>query len=111
MQNDVDMARYSLQQSENFFIKKWQQIIQGNNSLLSSDLKHIHLENLQRNHELNEFIQLYSKPEVSQHDIMNLFTQWKIRAPSAKYDQIVAWDMVILTRLICAKLLSESLGL
>lgn len=44
LNNDLDRARYSIVQSDNYFVTKWTQLTQGNNQLLSSDLKHKHLE-------------------------------------------------------------------
>jgi hypothetical protein len=68
LNNDIDRARYSITQSDNYFVSKWSQLTQGNNSFLSTDLKHVHLELLQPNYEFNEFISQFSKPELTFND-------------------------------------------
>ncbi|CAD8069351.1 unnamed protein product [Paramecium sonneborni] len=108
-EQDIDQSRYFLQKAQKKFLIQWSSLL-SQNELLSKQLRHKHLEQLQIMHEMGEIQSIYSGVEIDIDKKMQIFNTWSVRSPSLQ-DSLYTWNRIYQNRLIMANQTHPILGM
>ncbi|KRW98378.1 Protein kinase-like domain [Pseudocohnilembus persalinus] len=94
--NDMDRARYYQKLASDYFLKTW-----PNYGIYAQDSRHEFLQNIQKNFELKEFLDLERNRNLNlnfQDSCSALFSRWTNRQPSYTHDNLLTWDQILIGR-------------